>query len=341
MPNSQYSYRPQDMNSLPLRDTERRSSIRDWVLDVRGAVSEIDLTSAGDDVSAGEAALYDFGLVRPDRIGRFNLRMQALSGSPLRGIGSLAHLDFDVQETSAGVFKAFDTRIDLDVVTVDAHAHAISTAGAATASQAASSAAIYPAVTVVVSNSVLTNVATIVLTAATPANMIVDGKITVAGTANLAGAFNGTFVVTAIAGSTVSYALVHADEADAADTGTVQPWFSSTQAGDVTAVGAEATHTHAITTGAITLGGSTAASAAGALSGSAARASNVAVLLADDAVDFSNADADTLVMIFVATAQQVIDAAAWAIPATLVASHLYLMNAQAATALRFRAERMS
>lgn len=68
--------------------------------------TDIRLTPAGTDVSAGEGDLYDFGPVNKDSIGRYVASYQDAASATADGLGAVIAMEFNIQEASAGVFTA-------------------------------------------------------------------------------------------------------------------------------------------------------------------------------------------------------------------------------------------
>lgn len=85
---------------------------RDRVLRVVGHRTEdIRLTPTGDDVTAGEGALYDFGPVDKLSVGRYVMTRQGAASATAEPLGNVAHVEFFIKEQTAGVFQAV-TRSD-------------------------------------------------------------------------------------------------------------------------------------------------------------------------------------------------------------------------------------
>lgn len=88
--------------------SERKASRqRDRVLEVVGHRTEdIRLTAGGTDVSAGESAVYDFGLVDKASVGRYLFKAQSAASATAEPFGAEEFIYIDVREESVGVFKA-------------------------------------------------------------------------------------------------------------------------------------------------------------------------------------------------------------------------------------------
>lgn len=98
-----------------LGGSSERPSARteDRVLRVVGHRTEdIRLTPAGTDVSAGEGALYDVGLVGRLAVGRYLLTRQGAASATAEPLGAVEHVEFQIFENTAGVFQAVTVTSD-------------------------------------------------------------------------------------------------------------------------------------------------------------------------------------------------------------------------------------
>lgn len=76
------------------------------IRDAGGLVTDIRLTPAGTDVSAGQGDLYDLGAASKLSIGRYTIVRQGAASPTADPLGALTYLDFDIYENTAGVFVA-------------------------------------------------------------------------------------------------------------------------------------------------------------------------------------------------------------------------------------------
>jgi len=92
----------------------RSARERDPVLETVGEkVSDIRLTAGGTDMSAGEAAAYNFGVCDKDSVGDYLFRAQSAASATADPLGAVEFAYVTVREQSAGVFKA-DLVLDYD-----------------------------------------------------------------------------------------------------------------------------------------------------------------------------------------------------------------------------------
>ena len=80
---------------------------RDRVLEVVGHRTEdIRLTAGGTDISAGDAAVYDFGLCDKASVGRYLFTAQSAASATAEPFGAVEYHEIEIREESVGVFKA-------------------------------------------------------------------------------------------------------------------------------------------------------------------------------------------------------------------------------------------
>jgi hypothetical protein len=92
---------------------------RDPVLSTKGwKTSDIRLTAGGTDMSAGNAHVYNFGLVSQDSVGRYMLTAQSAASATADPLGAVEWIELEIREESAGVFKV-DPVTDLSSLTAD------------------------------------------------------------------------------------------------------------------------------------------------------------------------------------------------------------------------------
>lgn len=87
--------------------TSERPSLKeaDPVMRSKGyETTDIRLTATGTDVSAGEGDLYNFGLCNPESVGRYTAIHQGAASATADPLGTVAHCDFMLSESTAGVF---------------------------------------------------------------------------------------------------------------------------------------------------------------------------------------------------------------------------------------------
>ncbi len=95
--------------------SERRGArTQDRVLRVVGHRTEdIRLTAGGTDVSAGNSAAYNFGLVGKESVGRYMFMGQSAASATAEPLGAAEFHELEIREESAGVFKV-DSVLDLE-----------------------------------------------------------------------------------------------------------------------------------------------------------------------------------------------------------------------------------
>jgi hypothetical protein len=87
---------------------------RDPVLrNVGWRTEDIRLTAGGTDMSAGNAAVYNFGQVDKMSVGRYLFRGQSAASATAEPLGAVEFHELEIREESAGVFK-IDSVLDLE-----------------------------------------------------------------------------------------------------------------------------------------------------------------------------------------------------------------------------------
>jgi hypothetical protein len=97
-----------------LGDERPTAKERDPVLTTIGwKTSDIRLTAAGTDMSAGNAAAYNFGVCDKDSVGAYLFSAQSAASATADPLGAQEWIYLDVREESAGVFKV-DPQVHFD-----------------------------------------------------------------------------------------------------------------------------------------------------------------------------------------------------------------------------------